>query len=126
MDTQKQLNVPLELGCGGGADGYCLDCTPGGFVNVSGSANIGACASCPAGKFSAQTNSFACEPCVAGQFQPTARSIGCVSARTWLSHQVVWGSPFCCIVGLGRYGDLTIQMDMAVLRLELPILSALV
>ncbi len=47
-------------GCSKSAEGYCVDCTPGRFVDASKS---GACTVCPAGKYQNRTNEASCITC---------------------------------------------------------------
>eukprot|EP00935_MAST-01C_sp_MAST-1C-sp1_P001113 g1113.t1 len=74
--------------CGGASEGYCVDCAPGKYVNLTTSA----CISCPDGRYQPGTNMLACIQCGSC---PVGNRAGCKGAT----------EGFCEQCYPGRYSD---------------------
>eukprot|EP00935_MAST-01C_sp_MAST-1C-sp1_P002626 g2626.t1 len=76
-------------GCGQSAEGYCVDCAPGRFIEVS---KNGVCTDCPAGRYQQGTNKpvcIKCGPCAVGNRE------GCGNVT----------AGYCAVCYPGRYSN---------------------
>jgi hypothetical protein len=89
--------------CGGPAEGYCSDCIPGKYADVSTSS----CVVCSSGKYQAGTNAASCEVCQAGDYQGSNGQSFCLpcQAGSITDTGSAAGATTCIACAAGEYSS---------------------